>query len=77
MTLWDLARNQKAVLDKSSNVIDPKYAQRLQDLGVREGEEIRCLRRSLLGGPRVYQVGSNFIALEKILAVNIPVRKVL
>jgi Fe2+ transport system protein FeoA len=73
MTLWELARHQRAIVDKFLSTIDPKYVQRLQDLGLRTGEEVRCVRRSLLGGPRVYQVGGNFVAVEKYLAKNITV----
>jgi Fe2+ transport system protein FeoA len=73
MTLWNLARNHKAIIEKFLDPIETKHAQRLQDLGMREGEEIICLRWSMLNGPRVYQIGHALIALEKSVAQHITV----
>ena len=73
MTLWDLTRNQKARVDKFVAGLDPQYIQRLRDLGLREGEEVICMRRSFLNGPRVYQVSGSLLALEKELATAVTV----
>jgi len=75
MTLWELPRHQSAVIEKFLEPIEAKYVERLQDLGLRTGEEVRCVRRSLWGGPRVYQVGGHFLALESALAKNVAVTR--
>ncbi len=74
MNLWNLARHQRAVVESFPKTLDLKYMQRLKDLGITEGEEILCLRKSILGGPRVYQVGGQLLALEKTLALSIQVK---
>jgi len=74
MTLWDLERHQTAIIRDISKNIQPAYAQRLRDFGFREGQEVMAARRSLLNGPRVYQVSGSFVALEKELAEAVQVQ---
>lgn len=71
MNLWDLGRHQKAVISAYSPHLGEGFRQRLMDLGFVPGVSVVCLRRSLLGGPRVFQVGLSLVALEKEIAQQV------
>jgi|GEM_PF-3502856 len=55
MNLWDLNVNDSALVDeiKSNN---PKNTSILRDLGLVKDSAVRCLYKTLLGGPRVFEI---------------------
>ena len=63
--------NGRAIIDSISENLDDKYRQRLRDLGVVAGEEISCVRRTALGGPRVYQLRHSLFSFDHEISENI------
>lgn len=70
-TLWNLPWQARAVVKKVALPLNESYRQRLLDFGIEEGVEILCLRHTVFGGPRVYQVRGFCVSFEKKIAENI------
>jgi len=49
-----------ALIDGGRNITD-----RLRDLGITEGEEVRCVMKSPLGEPHAYMIKGSVIALRQ------------
>lgn len=73
MTLWELAKNQKATVIELDSSLNSDVIHRLREMGVDKGREIECLRRGPIGGPIVLQLGGSVFAIEHELATNIAV----
>lgn len=74
LTLWQLQPNKSAEIIAWDDRVPFSYTQRIQELGFVVGEQVRCIRTSLFGGPRVYQVGGSVYSLEKAIANGIRVK---
>lgn len=65
MSLWRLlageSREIVSIVDPGANIA----AQRLVDIGFREGQRVTCLMRPGFGAPRVYAVGGATYSLDK------------
>lgn len=72
MTLWDLPPGQMATIG-DYNIPDDAVAIRLQDLGFARGVRVECVRHVPFSGPRVYVVSGSVFALEKPVAVAVPI----
>ncbi len=70
-TLNLLHPNDEAQILDFSATLSPDYASRLRELGFREGEFIRCLRRPPMGAPLIYEVGGTIFSVENEVASKI------
>ncbi|MBY0313896.1 MAG: ferrous iron transport protein A [Bdellovibrionales bacterium] len=67
-SLWSLPKGTTGIVKFISQDLESSYRQRLLDFGISPGAEIFCLRQSVWGGPRVYQIGDLAISFEKKIA---------
>lgn len=72
-TVYDLAPGESAVLGTPDVPVDRR--RRMAELGLRPGEPVRMLRRSV-GGARVVQVDEIRIAVDARTAKSWPVHEV-
>lgn len=63
MLLDELKENQTGYI--ASLNIEGSFAKRLRDMGFCEGEEIKCIRRSALNSPVLYEIKGSRIALRR------------
>lgn len=68
MKLWDLKKNQSALISSLSNDIEDKLVARLIEMGFEQGQEVHCVRRSPFKGPVVVSLGGTILALEQSIA---------
>ncbi len=71
MNLWALAEKQIAILKSFCPSIAEHHRQRFAELGFREGEPVKCIQRTPLGAPRIFEVGSTVYSLSKEDAIRI------
>lgn len=72
-TLDTLAVRSSARVRSLLEPLQTEFQRRLRELGFREGSRVTCLRRTPLGGPRVYEVDGAVFSLEASLARHIEV----
>lgn len=70
-TLWSLRPQGTGIVKSMGNHMDPSYQLRLRDFGIEEGAEVLCLRHTLMGGPRVYQIRGFCVSFEQKIAEQI------
>jgi len=75
-TLWQLKAGQLCRIIGLDNKLDPRYQERVLELGFRPHTEVECLRSSALGAPKVYRVSSSVFSLEDSIASCIQVEVV-
>lgn len=73
MTLNDLKSGEKGVITFIS--LDKKTTQRLTDMGVTSGVEVKVLRRAPLGDPIEILVRGYRLSIRKNTAVKIQINK--
>ena len=71
MNLLHLAEKAEARISGFKPGLREDFRQRLRELGFREGEFVRCLRRIPFGGPRVFMVGGTIFSLESEVARHV------
>ena len=74
MTLWDLNKNQNAVVTSVEENLSATLNQRLQEMGLCSGQSVQCLQRGPFNGPLVVQLGGTAFAVEQALAQRILVQ---
>ena len=52
------------------------HATRLREIGLEEGESVKCLKVLPFGGPRVFQIRDGVFSLEESLANRVFIQKV-
>ncbi|MBQ8163545.1 MAG: ferrous iron transport protein A [Clostridia bacterium] len=72
--LSELARNERCRVVKL--FAQGKMRLRLHSFGVFEGEEIRAVRKSVLGDPTMYQIDTTYVALRYEEAFLIGVERI-
>ena len=75
-TLRDMPPGRSGRVHGFSSEVRPEVGRRLRELGFGQGDVVRCLRTSPLGGPRVYAVSGCAFALEAELAGQVWVSSV-
>ncbi len=76
MTLWDLTKQQSAIVTSVDSLLNEKVLSRLHEMGVEAGRELSCVRRGPMGGPIVMQIGGSIFAFEQGLASQINVKPI-
>ena len=71
--LSDLTPGQRGIV--LENRCAPALALRLEDLGMTAGLEVRCLHRAPAGTPAAYEIRGAVIALRRVDAGDILVRR--
>ena len=73
MTLWDLPSKQQAFIKSVKQNLCANVQERLSEMGVLNGRDVKCVRKGPLGGPIVMQLGGSVFAIEQNLADQIEV----
>jgi Fe2+ transport system protein FeoA len=73
MTLWEMPKSTKAVLDRLDDKLTLAIKKRLNEMGFMPGEPLICLKRSPFNGPLVVQIQDCVYTLDQQLAQNIRV----
>ena len=68
MSLWMLREKENGFVTTFDNRLKEGHATRLRDIGLEEGESVRCLKVLPFGGPRVFQIRDSVFSLEKAVA---------
>ncbi len=76
INLWQLKAGQRCRIIGFDEKLDPRYQERVLELGFRPQTLVQCLRASALGAPRVYRVSSSVFSLEDSIASCIQVELV-
>ena len=74
MTLWDLPPKHNAEIDSLCQTLVPNVASRLHEMGFAQGQTVHCVRRIVLKGPVVVQLGDCVFSLEQDVASKISLR---
>ena len=69
--LLELKPNEEGQIHGFSEDLPAEYTSRLRELGFREGEFVRCLRRPPMGAPRIFEIGGTVFSIEASLAGQI------
>lgn len=70
-TLWDLKKGQSCMLTSFDEQLDPRYRDRVLELGFSPNSKVSCLKNSTFGSPKVYQVNNSVFSLEDTIATRI------
>ncbi|WP_158769478.1 FeoA family protein [Paraglaciecola sp. L1A13] len=73
MTLWDIPAKKSALISGLDNSLVPAVMNRLLEMGLSDGQTVRCLRRSPLRGPLVVQIGDCVYTLEQSIADKVAI----
>lgn len=65
VSLWQLAAGESRDIASVEGSGTDNAAQRLLDIGFREGQRVTCLLRPGFGAPRVYAVGGATYSLDE------------
>lgn len=74
MTLWDIKKQQSALIASLDPQLLPAVFSRLNEMGLCAGQVILCLRRSPLKGPLVLQLGDCVYSIEQSIARRIEIK---
>jgi Fe2+ transport system protein FeoA len=70
-TLWQLKSGESCLLVGFDDSLDPKYKERVSELGFRPKTKVSCLKSPSFGAPKVYQVSNSVFSLEESVASGI------
>lgn len=73
MTLWDIPAKKSGLISGLDNALLPAVTNRLLEMGLSDGQSVRCLRRSPMNGPVVVQIGDCVYTLEQSIADKVAV----
>ncbi|WP_083880196.1 FeoA family protein [Paraglaciecola chathamensis] len=73
MTLWDIPAKKSGLISGLDNALLPAVTNRLLEMGLTDGQSVRCLRRSPMNGPVVLQIGDCVYTLEQSIADKVAV----
>jgi Fe2+ transport system protein FeoA len=73
MTLWDIPAKKSGLISGLDNALLPAVTNRLLEMGLTDGQSVRCLRRSPMNGPVVVQIGDCVYTLEQSIANKVAV----
>jgi len=65
LNLWNLEENCEAVLESFCSSLNELHVKRFIELGFRSGEFVKCVQRTPLGAPRVFEVNNTVFSLSK------------
>tara|TARA_Y100000385_G_scaffold80693_1_gene82354 strand:+ start:536 stop:775 length:240 start_codon:yes stop_codon:yes gene_type:complete len=65
MSLWSLSVGASAHVSSVAGGTDNAAAQRLIDIGFRQGQSVSCLLQPGFGAPRVFALGNATYSLDK------------
>lgn len=65
MNLWDLKVGESAVIDALPQNEDSTFSIILTQLGLQKDSLIKCLHKTIFGGPRVYEINGVVCTLCK------------
>lgn len=75
MDLLQLPEDAEGQISGFQQELREDFCQRLRELGFREGESVRCIRRIPFGGPRVFMVGGTIFSVESTVARHVLLKK--
>lgn len=64
-SLWQLDENSEAELESFCSSLSAMHVQRFVELGFRCGETVKCVQRTPLGAPRIFEVSSAVFSVSK------------
>ncbi|GAC26034.1 MAG: ferrous iron transport protein A [Alteromonadaceae bacterium] len=73
MTLWDVPAKKSALISGLDASLLPAVTNRLLEMGLTDGQSVRCLRRSPMRGPLVVQIGDCVYTLEQSIADKVAI----
>ena len=76
MSLWMLKERENCFVTTFDTCLKEGHATRLREIGIEEGESVRCLKTLPFGGPKVFQIRDSVFSLEKAVAHRIFIQKV-
>lgn len=74
--LWQLKAGQSCRIIGLDSKLDPRYQERVLELGFRPHTKVQCLRSSAFGAPKVYRVSSSVFSLDDSIAACIQIEPV-
>ena len=74
--LWQLNAGESCRIVGLDSKLDPRYQERVLELGFRPHTLVQCLRSSSFGAPKVYRVSSSVFSLDDSIAACIQVEPV-
>lgn len=66
--LWHLKTGQSATLTGFDAKLDPRYRDRVEELGFRANAEVSCVKAPAFGAPKVYRINNSVFSLEHTIA---------
>lgn len=76
MNLWQASEGQRVRVHDYATNLPETYKTRLIELGFHPGEEVVCLKWSLLGGPHLFAVENCIYSLDRDIATMVEVSEV-
>lgn len=70
-TLLELCIDQEAQITGFTTNLSLSYTTRLRELGFREGEFVKCIKKPPLGAPRVFQICGSVFSMDTDIAREI------
>ena len=70
--MWSIDQGSKAVISGFAGV-SAAYMQRMREIGLDIGAEIKCINRPPFSAPRQYQICDGVFSLDKEIANSIQV----
>lgn len=75
MSLWDLEIFQDAVVVGFAPHLQQDFVVRLREIGFHESNQVSCIKKTPLKGPRVYRVGDALFSLAQDVAAAILIER--
>ncbi len=66
--LWHLDSGQSARMTGFDEKLDPRYRDRVEQLGFRPSVKVSCIKAPAFGAPKVYRVNNSVFSLEDSIA---------
>jgi Fe2+ transport system protein FeoA len=69
--LETLPIDHEATIRDFDPALSEEFKLRLRELGFREGAQVKCIRKTPLGGPRIFLIGGAVFSIDSLLAKSI------
>ncbi|NCN41315.1 ferrous iron transport protein A [bacterium] len=65
LSIWNLEEESEVIVTAFCPTMNEQHVKRFNELGFRMGEPVKCVQRTPLGAPRIFQVNSTVFSLSK------------